>query len=64
MNAGTPEEIRRGVRRRTKGENGRTEFKKKIGKKGKWKTFSEYSSVTGKLQNIKRNFKIKIYMRR
>jgi len=29
MNEGTPEDVRRGLRRRTKGENGRTKLKKK-----------------------------------
>ena len=35
------EDIIKGMRRRTKGENRRTKFKKIIDKKGRWKAFSE-----------------------
>jgi hypothetical protein len=45
MNEGTAEDIRRGTRRRTKGENGRIKFKKKgIENKPRRKAFSEHST--------------------
>jgi len=47
MGEETPEDIRRGMRRRTKGENGRIKSKKSIEKKRRWKTFSGYRTSEG-----------------
>jgi hypothetical protein len=65
MNEGTPEDIRRGIRRRKKGENRRTKFKKKgIEKKPRYKALSEYNTCGRETQNMKQHLKIKTYVRR